>query len=72
MPSVEARALAWRLGSKVSKEVSKEDFLFINLQAKYGSVIFLQHGDHLSPAIVLFHGGLGTPVATQLQPYLPS
>ena len=67
----DTRALAWHLGYKLSRKPVAIDYLFINTDARHGTVIYLQRGNASQAAIVLLHGGLGTPVATQLQPYMP-
>ena len=64
------RAVAWQLGYKTERETTQE-YLFINKEARHGTIIYLQRGDEQKPVLVLLHGGLATPVATQLQPYLP-
>jgi thioesterase domain-containing protein len=64
-------SLSWRLGYRLSKDDSADNLLFINPDARQGAVIWLQRGDPSKPALVLLHGVLGTPVAAQLQSYLP-
>ena len=58
-------SLAWALGYKLSRERT-DDYLFIHADARQGLVVWLQAGDPSEPALILLHGGLGTPVAAQL------
>ena len=69
--SSSTRAVAWGLGYTLSSHETRPDFLFINPEAIQGMILWLQHGDASNQVLVLLHGGLGTPVAAQLQPYLP-
>jgi len=67
----DTRAVAWRLGYKLTSH-DTSNFLFIDPDAIQGSLIWLRKGDKSKPVFVILHGVLGTKVAAQLEPYLPS
>ncbi len=61
----DTRAVAWRLGYKLSQK-DTSNFLFINPDAIQGTIIWLQRGDPSKPVLVFLHGLMGTPVAAPL------
>ena len=69
--TIDTRAMAWRLGYKVSTGNDARVFRFIRLDALHGTMRWVQKGSPSKPALVFVHALTGLGLGAIFQPHLP-